>query len=175
MKPWWDVTDDDAKACLEQTTWHPADNVYFPGGGFSTKFRTRGRMPVTMTRMIREEDGHLVLHIVEGETVDLPQAVHDALDKRTNPTWPTTWVAPYEANGMSAYEVMNAWGANHDALLPGHVGQNLRSLAALLGISIGVTNLDPAKQFLPAQWGIYGNRAMANDSAIARRLGPLHA
>jgi len=45
--------------------------------------------------------------------------VHDALDLRTNPTWPTTWFAPkITGNGafVSTYEVMNHWGANHCVL-----------------------------------------------------------
>jgi L-fucose isomerase len=70
---------------------------------------------------------------------------------------------------------MNAWGANHSVLCAGHVGQLLRSLAAQLGIAIGITNVDPNESFLPAQWGIYGDRTAANDSQIVRRLGPMYA
>ncbi len=175
MKPWWNVTDADIKACLEATTFHPADDVYFPGGGWSTRFCTCGRMPVTMTRIVRDETGHLVLHVVEGETVTLPPEVHNALDKRTNPTWPTTWVAPYATQSMGAYEIMNAWGANHDVLTAGHMGQHFRTVAALLGISVGITNIDPTEQFVPAQWGLYGDRSLGLDDSIARRLGPLYA
>ncbi len=172
MKPWWKVTDEDADACLEATTWHPADKVYFPGGGRSTRYCTLGEMPCTMTRILLEEDGNLVMHIVEGWSVELPAEVHEALDNRTNPTWPTTWFAP---RGLNPYKTMNGWGSNHCVVSAGHIGQMLRSLAALLGIPIGITNLDPSQMFLPAQWNIYGEEGkVTQDVAIARRLGSLY-
>ncbi len=34
-----------------------------------------------------------VLQIAEGWSVELPKAMHDQLDARTNSTWPTTWFA----------------------------------------------------------------------------------
>jgi L-fucose/D-arabinose isomerase len=41
-------------------------------------------------------DGRLggVRESLEKQTMGLPGHVHDALDQRTNPTWPTTWFAP---------------------------------------------------------------------------------
>ncbi len=35
-----------------------------------------------------------MLQIAEGQSVDLPPEVHNVLDERTNPTWPTTWFVP---------------------------------------------------------------------------------
>ena len=51
IKPWYDVTDTDMDAILESTTWNPADNGYFRGGGFSSRFETKAEMPVTMIRL----------------------------------------------------------------------------------------------------------------------------
>jgi len=51
MKQWWDVTAEDAKACLDATTWFPGNTGYFRGGGWSSHFRSRGGMPVTMSRL----------------------------------------------------------------------------------------------------------------------------
>ncbi len=31
MKPWWEITDAEAKACLEATTWHAGSTGYFRG------------------------------------------------------------------------------------------------------------------------------------------------
>lgn len=35
-----------------------------------------------------------VLQLAEGYTVELPEEVHEILDRRSNPTWPTTWFVP---------------------------------------------------------------------------------
>lgn len=45
------MTDKDVDACLQATTWYPANRDYFRGGGFSSNFLTRGGMPVTMVRL----------------------------------------------------------------------------------------------------------------------------
>jgi L-fucose isomerase-like protein len=76
-----------------------------------------------------------VLQIAEGYSVELPQDVHDTLDARTNPTWPTTWFAPIltgHGQFASAYDVMNSWGANHCVAAFGHIGGDLIALASLL-------------------------------------------
>ena len=75
---------------------HPSITEYFPGGGWSTRFTkgTRGNMPVTMCRVNLFKGLGPALQIAEGWTVQLPKKVHDALDERTNPTWPTTWFVP---------------------------------------------------------------------------------
>ena len=51
MKPFWEISKDEAKKCLGATTWHPSITEYFPGGGWSTRFLSRGGMPVTMCRL----------------------------------------------------------------------------------------------------------------------------
>ena len=49
MKPFWEITPDEAEACLEATQLvsRPIPS-YFRGGGYSSGFLTRGGMPVTM-------------------------------------------------------------------------------------------------------------------------------
>jgi len=88
MKPFWEISKDESKKCLDATTWHPSITEYFPGGGWSTRFLTKGGMPVTMCRLNLVKGLGAALQIAEGFTVDLPEKVHDALDQRTNPTWP---------------------------------------------------------------------------------------
>ncbi len=125
MKPFCKITDAEVEKCLKATTWHPSITESFPGGGLSTRFRTRGGMAATMARLNLVGGLGPVLQVAEGYTVDLPDDVHDALDQRTNPTWPTTWFAPIltgKGAFTSAYEVMNHWGANHCVMTCGHVG-----------------------------------------------------
>ena len=45
MKPWWEMTDEDIKACLDVTTFNAANIGYFRGGGFSSRYETRAEMP----------------------------------------------------------------------------------------------------------------------------------
>ena len=51
MKPFWEISDAERDACLKATSWHPSVSEYFPGGGMSSKFVTRGGMPITMSRI----------------------------------------------------------------------------------------------------------------------------
>ena len=125
MKPFWEITEKEAKACLDATTWHPAITGYFRGSGFSSHFVSRGGMPVTISRVNLIHGLGPVLQIAEGWTFELPEKSHNTLDVRTDPTWPTTWFAPRcTGSGVfkDGYTVMNAWGANHGAFSYGHVG-----------------------------------------------------
>ena len=159
MKPFWEITKVEAQKCLGATTWHPSITEYFPGGGWSTRFLTRGGMPVTMCRLNLVKGLGAALQIAEGWTVDLPEKVHDALDQRTNPTWPTTWFAP-KLTGHGAfrdvYSVMNNWGANHGAISYGHIGADLISLAAMLRIPVYMHNVANDKIFRPSSWAAFG-------------------
>ena len=38
IKPFWEMTEEDQKACLNATTWNAADLGYFRGGGYSSRF-----------------------------------------------------------------------------------------------------------------------------------------
>ncbi len=141
------------RACLEATLFRPADVGYFRGGGFSTDFLTEGGMPVTMSRVNLVRGVGPVLQIAEGATVELPQAVHDVLDQRTSPTWPTTWFAPrLTGRGpfRDVYSVMANWGANHGAISYGHVGADLVTLASMLRIPVSMHNVDGGRS-VPAE------------------------
>jgi len=178
MKPHWEIADDEVEACLEATTWHPAVSEYFTGGGWSTRFATRGGMKATMLRL--NLDYHLgpALQIAEGATVDLPAEMHDALDRRTNPTWPTTWFVPYMTGHgafRSVYEVMNQWGANHCVLTSGHVGADLITLASMLRIPVYMHNVGEERIFRPSAWRLYGtNELEGADFRACSAYGPLY-
>jgi L-fucose isomerase len=178
MKPFWEITDDEVKRCLEATTWHPSMTEYFPGGGMSTRFRTRGGMASTMTRINLVAGLGPALQIAEGFTVDLPENVHDTLDQRTNPTWPTTWFAPrITGRGAftSTYDVMNHWGANHCVLTADHVGHLFITLASILRIPVYMHNVEEDRIFRPSAWNAFGteNRESADFRACAA-FGPLY-
>jgi L-fucose isomerase len=159
MKPFWEISGDEVKACLEATTWHPSVTEYFPGGGWSSKFVTRAGMPITMSRVNIVKGLGPVLQIAEGWTVELPEDVHMVLDERTNSTWPTTWFAP-RLTGKGAfadtYSVMANWGANHGAFAFGHIGADLLSLAAILRIPVFMHNVDADRVYRPAAWASFG-------------------
>ena len=179
IKPWWDVTDDEAKKCFEATTWYPAITEYFRGGGYSSNFLTRGNMPVTMSRLNLVKGLGPVLQIAEGWTVDLPEDVHHTLDERTNPTWPTHWYVP-NLTGQGAfrdvYSVMANWGANHGALSYGHIGSDLISLAALLRIPVCMHNVPEEKIFRPSTWSAFGaNDYTGADYRACANFGALYS
>lgn len=179
MKPFWDITKDEAKKCLGATTWHPSITEYFPGGGWSTRFLTKGGMPVTMCRLNLVKCLGAALQIAEGYTVDLPGHVHDALDQRTNPTWPTTWFAP-NLTGSGAfrdvYTVMNNWGANHGSISYGHIGADLISLASMLRIPVYMHNVPAEKVFRPSSWAAFGTADLESaDYRACKNFGALYA
>ncbi len=159
MKPWWEITPEDAQACLKATTWHASITEYFPGGGWSTRYRTRGGMPMTMCRINLIKGLGPVLQIAEGYSVDLPDDVHHILDERTNPTWPTTWFAPNLIGSgpfRDVYTVMSNWGANHGAISYGHIGADLIALAAMLRIPVYMHNVPEEKIYRPHAWAAFG-------------------
>ncbi len=178
MKPFWEMTDRDIDACLKATDWCRANYQYFRGGGFSSHFRTGAEMPVTLIRLNIVEGTGLVMQLAEGTTVLLPDAVHAALDSRTDPTWPTTWFAP-RLTGADAfrdtYSVMAAWGANHGVTVYGHVGAELITLASMLRIPVTMHNVAPERIFRPHAWAAFGTRdEQAADYAACRHYGPLY-
>jgi L-fucose isomerase len=177
MKPFWEITDADVKACLAATQWCPGILEYFRGGGFSTRFLTRGGMPVTMSRINLVKGLGPVLQIAEGETVDIDKSVHDILDKRTNFTWPTTWFVP-RLTGIGAfrdaYSVMANWGANHGAISYGHIGAELLSLASMLRIPVSMHNVDETSIFRPSAWASFGMDHEAADYRACSAYGPVY-
>ena len=159
MKPWYDMSEEDQKAIMDNTTWNYADLGYFRGGGFSSRFETKAEMPATMIRLNLIKGLGPVLQIVEGWTVELPENVSDTLWKRTDYTWPCTWFTPRvtgEGAFKSAYDVMNNWGANHGAISYGHIGADLITLCSILRIPVCMHNVPEEDIFRPAAWNAFG-------------------
>lgn len=177
MKPFWKITDEEAKKCLDATLWPQAVKEYFRGGGYSSQFKTDGEMPVTMCRINLVKGVGPVLQIAEGWTVVLDSDVHKTLDDRTNPTWPTTWFAPI-TTGKGAfkdvYTVMANWGANHGAISYGHIGADLISLASMLRIPVNMHNVDESDIFRPALWSSFGTDKEGQDYRACKAYGPLY-
>lgn len=177
MKPFWEINESEVKDCLHATTWYPANNGYFRGGGYSSKFVTKGGMPVTMCRLNLIKGIGPVLQIAEGETISLPEKVHKILDERTDKTWPTTWFVPRITGKNSftdVYSVMAKWGANHGAISYGHIGHNLISLAAMLRIPVSMHNVEPERIFRPSAWSAFGSDPEGADYRACNTYGPLY-
>lgn len=178
MKPFWEITDEEMNASLKNTTWHPSITEYFPGGGMSTRFKTKGGMKATMIRLNLAAGLGPCLQIAEGWTVELPEKVHDALDQRTNPTWPTTWFAPRLTGAgafRSTYEVMNNWGANHCVMTAGHVGDLYITLASMLRIPVYMHNVEEERVFRPSAWRAFGTSELEGaDFRACDSYGPLY-
>ena len=177
IKPFWEMTEADQKACLDATEWCPADNGYFRGGGFSSRYLTRGEMPATMVRINLVKGVGPVLQLVEGYTVNLPDEISDKLWKRTDYTWPCTWFTPRltgKGAFTSAYDVMNNWGANHGAISYGHIGADLITLCSILRIPVCMHNVEEDKIFRPAAWNAFGMDKEGQDYRACQNYGPMY-
>ena len=177
MKPYWEISEQDVKKCLGATTWYPAAQGYFRGGGYSSKFLTRGGMPVTMSRINIIKGLGPVIQIAEGWTAEIPAEVHKMLDDRTDKTWPTTWFVP-RLTGKGAfndvYSVMNNWGANHGAFSFGHIGADLITLASMLRIPVSLHNVDEKDIFRPSAWSAHGMDIEGSDYRACQNYGALY-
>lgn len=178
MKEWWNMTEEDIDACLEATDWCRADYEYFRGGGFSSHFKTMAEMPMTMIRFNIIDGVGPVLQIAEGYSCSLPDDVHQKLDQRTDPTWPTTWFAPRltgHGSFKDVYSVMANWGANHGVTVHGHVGAEVITLASMLRIPITMHNVPEEKVFRPHSWAAFGTEnTEAADYKACQTYGPLY-
>jgi L-fucose isomerase len=178
MKPFWEITPDEVEKAFEATEWYPASTGYFRGGGYSSGFRTRAEMPMTMSRLNLVAGQGPVLQIAEGHTVDIPDQIHDVLNDRTDPTWPTHWFVPnLTGHGpfRDVYSVMNAWGANHGAISYGHIGADLITMAAMLRIPVFMHNVPEERIFRPSAWNAFGTADLeAADYRACAAFGPLY-
>ena len=178
MKPFWEISEQEAQRCLKATTWYPAMREYFGGGGYSSGYLTRGGMPATMFRLNLIKGLGPSLQIAEGYTVDLPEKVDHTLEERTDRTWPTTWFAPNPGNDApfrDAYDVMNNWGANHCVMSFGHIGSQLITLASILRIPVSMHNVDDRHIFRPSAWTAFGSKDLEGaDFRACRNYGPLY-
>ena len=177
MKSCWKMTEQDAEACLKATNWLPADRDYFRGGGFSSNFLSKGGMPVTMSRLNLIKGLGPVLQIAEGWTADVDPEIFEVLNKRTDPTWPTTWFVPRLCDKPAfrdVYSVMNNWGANHGAISYGHIGADLITLASMLRIPVCMHNVEDDKIFRPAAWNAFGMDKEGADYRACAVYGPIY-
>ncbi|TDO85903.1 L-fucose isomerase [Halanaerobium saccharolyticum] len=179
MKEFWNISEEEVDACLKATEWRPANLGYFRGGGFSSQFLSEGGMPVTMARMNIVKGLGPVLQIAEGYTVDIEPEIHEVLNQRTDPTWPTTWFVP-ELTGEGAfkdvYSVMNNWGSNHGAISFGHIGDQLIILASMLRIPVNMHNVEEERIFRPDAWNLFGTKDLESaDYRACKNFGPLYS
>lgn len=178
MKPFWDMTGEDVNACLEATDWCRANYEYFRGGGFSSHFRCRAQMPVTMLRVNVVDGIGPVIQLAEGYTADLPDEIHKVIDGRTDPSWPTTWFVP-KLTGQGAfrdvYSVMANWGANHGVTVYGHVGAQIITLASMLRIPVNMHNVEESRIFRPHAWSAFGTEdTQSADYRACASYGPMY-
>ncbi|MCL4561712.1 MAG: L-fucose isomerase [Chloroflexi bacterium] len=178
MKSWWELTSTEAGACLRATTWYTSRTEYFRGGGYSSQFKTVGGMPVTMARLNLVKGLGPVLQLAEGWTVELPEAVFERINDRTDPTWPSTFFSPRltgEGPFKDVYSVMYNWGANHGAISYGHIGKDLLTLASMLRIPVAMHNVSQEEIFRPSAWGAFGaNDPQGADYRACANFGPLY-
>lgn len=177
VKPFGEMEEEDILKCLKATDWCPADLGYFRGGGYSSRFLTASRMPVTMSRINLVKGLGPVMQIAEGYTVVLPDEVSEVLWKRTDYTWPCTWFAPrITGTGAfkSAYDVMNNWGANHGAISFGHIGADLITLCSMLRIPVCMHNVEEERIFRPACWNAFGMDKESQDYQACKNYGPMY-
>jgi L-fucose isomerase len=133
---------------------------------------------MTMSRLNIVKGLGPVLQIAEGWTVDIPEDVHETLNERTDPTWPTHWFVP-RLTGQSAfkdvYSVMANWGANHGSISYGHIGADLIALAAILRIPVCMHNVVEDQIFRPSTWTAFGVMDMMGaDFRACKNFGPIY-
>src|SRR5579885_852760 len=178
MKPFWEITPEEVGRCLDATKWCPASLGYFRGGGYSSQFVTDAEMPVTMSRLNLVRGLGPVLQLAEGYTIKLPKEIHEVLNLRTDPSWPTTWFAPNltgEGPFRDVYSVMYNWGANHGSISYGHIGDRLITLASMLRIPVCMHNVSPERVFRPSAWTAFGTQdPQGADYRACANFGPVY-
>ncbi len=178
IKPWWEITGQEAEDCMANTRFCYADLGYFRGGGYSTQLLSEGSMPVTLCRLNLIDGLGPVLQLAEGWTVKTPDHVFEAINRRTDPTWPTTFFVPRltgEGAFVSVYEVMRRWGANHGAFSYGHIGADLITLCSMLRIPVCMHNVAAENIYRPSMWDAFGTHDLESaDYRACESLGPVY-
>lgn len=177
MKEFWNMAEEDIEKTMENVEWNRANYEYFRGGGFSSRFYTDVEVPMTMVRINLVHGVGPTLQIAEGYSCVLDQEVSDALDERTDKTWPTTWFAPnIGARGFeSVYEVMDNWGSNHGSSVFGHVGHEFITLASMLRIPVVLHNVEDERIFRPHSFTGFGTKDKERtDFEACKEYGPLY-
>ncbi|MDR1421223.1 MAG: L-fucose isomerase [Treponema sp.] len=176
-KPFWEISPEEAGACLDAVDWDYASLGYFRGGGYSSHFVSEGNIPCTMMRLNQVKGLGPVLQIAEGATVEVPAEVYKKINARTDPSWPTTWFVPKltgEGPFKDVYSVMAAWGANHGAISYGHIGADLITLASILRIPVCMHNVETSRIFRPSYWNAFGMDTEGSDYRACATLGPMY-
>lgn len=176
IKAWYDLSQEDQENIMDNVTWNAADLGYFRGGGYSSRFETKVELPVTMIRLNLVKGLGPTMQIAEGWTVELPDEVSDELWKRTDYTWPSTWFAPRCTDDevfKNAYNVMNAWGANHGAISHGHIGADIITLCSILRIPVSMHNIAEEDIFRPSAWDAFGMDKEGQDYRACSVYGAL--
>lgn len=177
FKPWYDMTEKDQETIMKNVEWCAADQGYFRGGGYSSRFLTRAEMPATMIRLNLIKGLGPMLQIAEGWMINLPDEVSDKIWKRTDYTWPCTWFTPRitgKGAFKTAYDMMNNWGANHGGISYGHIGADLITLASMLRIPVSMHNVDTNNIFRPAAWNAFGMDKEGQDYRACKNYGPIY-
>lgn len=177
MKPFWEIQEKEAEACLQATTWYPSNRDYMRGGGFSAQFQTKGGMPLTMCRLNLIKGQGPVLQIAEGWSVELNDKSFAAINERTDAIWPSTFFAPRltgKGYFKDVYSVMNNWGANHGAISYGHIGADLITLASMLRIPVCMHNVPEEQIFRPSTWTAFGEDMEGSDFRACKNFGPIY-
>ena len=118
-----------------------------------------------------------VLQIAEGWAVNLDEDVFNAINERTDRTWPSTFFAPRltgKGYFRDVYTVMNNWGANHGAISYGHIGADLITLASMLRIPVCMHNVSEENIFRPSAWVAFGEDTEGSDYRACKNYGPLY-
>ena len=178
IKPFWQLTEEDAQRCLERTRWGAAKRAVFRGGGFSTSYRAHGGVPVTMFRLNLVKGLGPVLQLAEGYTIELPEEAAGKIVGRTDPTWPQIFFLPRLTSKRpfdSVYRVIAGWGSNHCTLCGGHIGGLLVTLASMLRIPVCMHNLEDEQLFRPDVWNQFGMEDPTGaDYRACANYGPLY-
>jgi len=153
-------------SAISGTGYMAASLEYFLGDGLSSHYRTPGGIPMTAYRynVIGEL---LTCSVIEGKTIDLPDAVADHVSKRTDPTWPETFWAPRD---MTSFEYMSKIGPNHDGNSFGLIGADMITLNSMLRIPVDMHNIDEKDIFRPTIWDRFGG----DDFRVCEKLGPFY-
>ena len=132
---------------------------------------------MTMLRVNMIEGVGPSMQVIEGYSCVLDEEVHKTLDDRTDRAWPTTWFAPIlnDAAAKSVYDVMARWGANHCAIVHGHVGDRLLTLASMLRIPVALHNISEDRIYRPHAFGGFGTSDLeSQDFKACEYYGPLY-
>lgn len=155
------------------TDWKP--NADFTEAIMNSSFDWNGKK---QPRINLVEGVGPTLQIAEGYSCVLPEHVHQAIDKRTDPTWPCTWFAPRTTGQgpfKDVYSVMANWGSNHGCFAYGHIGAQLITLASMLRIPVSMHNVETDRIFRPHTWTGFGTESLESaDFKACAFYGPMY-